>query len=213
MLVIARTSTSTYKGKNVKIKQISEELGVKYVLEGSIQKAGNRVRVTAQLIDAISGHHLWADRYDRDIRGFFDVLDEITKKVVIELYVKLTGGDISRISHRTDNFEAWAFATRGYCLLKLATREDIAKAKELLLSAVKLDPQYGFAWGGLGAAYDVEKTFDWSKSPEESFKLAVEYTDKAIRLDGSLSCATSVKGRLYREQGQFEKAIVGVGRF
>ena len=90
MFVIARTSTSAYKGKAVKVKQVSEELGVRYVLEGSVMKAGDRIRVTAQLIDAISGHHLWADRYDREIEDFFDLLDEIAKKVAIELQVKLT---------------------------------------------------------------------------------------------------------------------------
>jgi len=207
MFVIARTSTSTYKGKDVKVRQVSEELGVRYVLEGSVQKAGDRIRVTAQLIDAISGHHLWADRYDRDIKDFFDVLDGITKKVVIELQVKLAGGEISRISHRTENFEAWASATEAYVYVKLLTKENIAKAKELFEKAVKLDPQYGFAWGGLGAAYNIEGVMGWSESPEKSFKLAVEYTDKALKLDGTLSCATSVKGQLYRMQGQFEQAI------
>ncbi len=207
MFVIARTSTSVYKGKSVKVKQISEELGVKYVLEGSVQKVDDRIRVTAQLIDAISGHHLWADRYDRNIEEFFKVLDEIAKEVVIELQVKLTEGDVSRITHKTENFEAWLSAITAYYYVKLATKENIAKARELFEKAARIDPEYGFAWGGLGAAHNVEGLFGWSESRKKSFELAVEYTDKAIKLDKNLSCATSVKGRLYRTQGQFEQAI------
>jgi adenylate cyclase len=207
MFVIARTSTSVYKGKAVKIKQVSEELGVRYVLEGSIQKAGDQIRVTAQLIDAVSGHHLWADRYDRDIEDFFDVLDEIAKKVAIELQVKLTEGEIARISHRTDNFEAWASATTAYSFVKLITREDMAKAKELFEKAVKLDPGYAFAWGGLGGVHLTYMAMGWSESPAKSFKMAVESTDKALKLDETLTCATAVKGRLYGMQRQFEQAI------
>jgi TolB-like protein len=147
MFVIARTSTSAYKGKSVKIQQVSEELGVRYVLEGSVLKAGDRIRVTAQLIDAITGHHLWADRYDRDTEGFFDVLDEISKKVAIELQVKLTEGDAARMSQKTKNFEAWGYATAAYSLFRYPTKENIAKIRELCEKAVKLDPGYGFAWG------------------------------------------------------------------
>ncbi len=207
MFVIARTSTSAYKGKAVKVKQVSEELGVRYVLEGSVMKAGDRIRVTAQLIDATSGHHLWADRYDREIEDFFDLLDEITKKVVIELQVKLTEGDIARISHKTENFEAWAYATTAYSLEKRITKENFSKAKELSEKAVKLDPKYGFAWGVLGAAHFADALLGWSESRDKSFKLAVEYTDKALKLDETLSCSTAVKGRLHMMQGQFEQAI------
>ena len=207
MFVIARTSTSVYKGKSVKIKQISEELGVRYVLEGSVQKEDDRIRVTAQLIDAISGHHLWANRYDRNIEEFFKVLDEIAKEVVIELQVKLTEGDVSRITHKTENFEAWLSAVTGYYFVKLGTKENIATARELFEKAARLDPEYGFAWSGLGAAHNVEGIFGWGESREKSFELAGEYIDKAIKLDEDLSCATSLKGRLYRMQGQIEQAI------
>ena len=207
IFVIARTSSFVYKGKSVKVKQISEELGVRFVLEGSVQKSKDRIRVTAQLIDAISGHHLWADRYDKNIEDFFQVLDEIAQKVVIELQVNLTEGDISRITHKTKNFEAWLSALTAYSYVKITTQEAITKARELFEKAVNLDPEYGFAWGGLGAAHDVENTMGWSESPGNSFKMAHEYTEKALRLDENLSCATSVKGRLYRMQGQFDKAI------
>jgi adenylate cyclase len=207
MFVIARTSTFAYKGKIVKVKQVSEELGVRYVLEGSVMKAGDRIRVTAQLIDATSGHHLWVDRYDREIEDFFDLLDEIAKKVAIELQVKLTEGDTARISHKTENFEAWAYATTAYSLEKHVTKEDCAKARELCEKSVKLDPKYGFAWGMLGATHYTDAYFDWSESRDKSFKLAVKYIDRALKLDKTLPCATSVKGRLYRMQEQFDQAI------
>ena len=207
MFVIARTSTSAYKGKTVKVKQVSEELGVRYVLEGSVMKAGDRIRVTAQLVDAPSGHHLWVDRYDRVMEDFFDLLDEIAKKVAIELQVKLTEGDTARISHKTENFEAWAYATTAYSLEKNVTKEDCAKAREQCEKSVKLDPKYGFAWGMLGATHYTDAYFGWSESRDRSFKLAVKYIDKALKLDETLPCATSVKGRLYRMQGQFDQAI------
>ena len=207
MFVIARTSTSTYKGKSVKVQQVSEELGVRYVLEGSVQKTGGRIRVTAQLIDAITGHHLWADRYDRDIKDFFDLLDEIAKKVAIELQVKLTEGDAARMSHKTENFEAWGYALEAYGLLKRATKENVAKVRELSEKAVKLDPGYAFAWGVLGAAHAVDAAYGYTESPDKSFTLAVECIDKSLKLDETLPCSTGVKGRLHVMQGQFEQAI------
>ena len=94
LFVIARNSTFTYKGKPVKVKQVSEELGVRYVLEGSVQKSGDRVRITAQLIDALTGHHLWAERYDRDLKDIFALQDEITMKVITGLQVELTAGEM-----------------------------------------------------------------------------------------------------------------------
>jgi TolB-like protein len=113
MFVIASNSTFTYKGNPVKVQQVSEELGVRYVLEGSAQKIGNRVRITAQLIDATTGHHLWSEKYDRDMKDFFALQDEITHKIIVELQVKLTEGEQARVSHKsTTNLEAskrWSF--------------------------------------------------------------------------------------------------------
>jgi TolB-like protein/predicted Zn-dependent protease len=121
--------------------------------------------------------------------------------------VKLTEGDIARNSHRTDNFEAWASATTAYSVIKHLNREDVAKGKELLEKAVKLDPKYAFAWGALGATHFGYVSLGWSESPTESFKLAVDNTDKALKIDETLSCATAIKARLYGMQRQFEKAI------
>ena len=108
LFVIARNSTFTYKGKPVKVQQVAEELGVRYVLEGSVRKAGDKVRITAQLIDALNGHHLWAKRYDRNLSDIFAVQDEITKKIITAMQVKLTEGEQVRAAARgTNNLEAY----------------------------------------------------------------------------------------------------------
>jgi TolB-like protein/Flp pilus assembly protein TadD len=159
------------------------------------------------LIDAISGHHLWANHYDKNIKAFFHLLDEIAKKVAVELQVKLTEGELARGSLKTKNFEAWGYATTAYSLLKRLTKENNAKARELSEKAVKLDPGYGYAWGALGAAHTNDAQLGWSESRDNSFKLAVECTDKSLKLDESLPCSTALKGRLHLLQGQFEKAI------
>ena len=105
LFVIARNSTFVYKGKPVKVKQVSEELGVRYVLEGSVQRSGDRVRITVQLIDALTGHHLWAERYDRDLKDIFALQDEITIKILMTLQVKLTeGGDVSRVEKFAEKY-------------------------------------------------------------------------------------------------------------
>jgi len=125
MFVIASNSTFTYKRKPVKVQQVSEELGVRYVLEGSAQKIGNRVRITAQLIDATTGHHLWSEKYDRDMKDLFALQDEITHKIIIELQVKLTEGEQARVSHKsTSNLEAWSYAVRGLKLFERASKEN-----------------------------------------------------------------------------------------
>jgi TolB-like protein len=129
MFVIARNSVFTYKGSPVKIKQVSEELGVKYVLEGSVQKTGDRLRVNAQLIDALKGHHLWAERYDRELKDLFKLQDEITIKVVSALALKLVRGG-SGDWVKTDNFEAWRHSVKGNRHFDRMTKMDNRKARE-----------------------------------------------------------------------------------
>ena len=114
LFVIARNSTFTYKGKPVKVQQVGRELGVKYVLEGSVRKAGDKVRITAQLVDATTGHHLWAERYDRDIKDIFAIQDDITKQIITALQVKLTVGESARVYERdTNSLEAYLKCLQG----------------------------------------------------------------------------------------------------
>ena len=145
MFVIARNSTFTYKGKPVKVQQVSEELGVRYVLEGSVQKAGHRVRVTAQLVDATTGHHLWAERYDRELKDLFALQDEITVKILTALQIKLTDGEQARTWHTTDNLEAWGLVVKGSDLFGRFAKEDNAKARKLFERASEIDTGYALA--------------------------------------------------------------------
>jgi adenylate cyclase len=207
MFVISRYSMFTYKGKPVKVQQVSEELGVRYVLEGSIQRSGDLVRITAQLIDALTGHHIWANHYDRDVKDLFNLLDEITKKITVELQVQLTHGNMARLWHKTDNFEAWGLAVRAWSLIENSSRENVKMAQELSDRAVQLDPMYAFAWSLLAYTHFYQAVTGWSNSPAESYKKAVSLNLKALEMDNTLWCATALLGSIDLFQGRFEEAI------
>jgi adenylate cyclase len=208
MFVIARNSTFSYKGKAVKVQQVAEEMGVQYVLEGSVQKSGDRLRVTAQLIDALSGHHLWSDRYDRKLIELFDLQDEITKKIVTSLQVKLTHGEAARWAERTtENFEAWSYFVKGRELYMKFGKEDNAKARELLEAATELDPDYAYAWGVLGGTHLMDAWSGWSESPINSMKLGRDYVQKSLELDGKSPVGHGLLGHLYLMKGEHEKAM------
>ena len=208
MFVIARNSTFTYKEKPVKVQQVAEELGVRYVLEGSIQKSGDRLRVTAQLIDALSGHHLWSEKYDRKMGELFDLQDEITKKIVVSLQVELTSGEQARVyAKSTDNLEAWSYGVRGNYLLDKFNKEDNIKARELLETAIKLDPGHLLAYVWLGATHTVDAAYGWSESPVDSFKRAHELAKKSLALDDKSASVHIMLGLIYLFQRQHNKAI------
>ncbi|KKL97920.1 hypothetical protein LCGC14_1829590, partial [marine sediment metagenome] len=142
LFVIARNSVFTYKGKSVKVEEVGKELGVRYVLEGSVRKADNRVRITAQLIDASSGGHLWAERYDRDLKDIFALQDEVTKEIVSALAVKLTEDERKSIAFApTDNVEAYDYRLRGSEYFARATKEAVAQARQMYEKAIELDPE------------------------------------------------------------------------
>ena len=207
MFVIARNSTFTYKGKPVKVKQVSEELGVKYVLEGSIQKVGDRLRVNAQLIDALEGHHLWAERYDRDLKDLFNLQDDITMKIVTALEVKLTRGEIIGNRYKTDSFEAWSHLPKGFSLLNRGTVEDLLKARNHFEQAVNLDPDYAYAWTLLAWTYTIEVMLGWSESPGESIKRSFDLAQKAAGLGENQAGIYSLMCRIYKLQGKYDEAI------
>ena len=208
LFVIARNSAFGYKGKPIDVKKVAENLGVRYVLEGSVQKSGEHIRITAQLIDAISGHHIWSEKYDRDMTNLFALLDDITRCIGVALQIKLTDGEQARVFHRdTRNLEAWALASQAFDVIQRFTREDVARARELANQAVKLDPQYGFAWSLLAWTYFDAAISGWCESPEEYFKKAVELNHKALTLNKDLFCATAMLGSIYLWQRQYEEAI------
>ena len=154
LMVIARNSTFTYKGKPVKIKQVAEELGVRYVLEGSVRRGGDEIRINAQLIDAMTGVHLWAERYDGTTNKVFALQDQITQKIVSALKVKLTGGEKEQVGQKgTDNIEAYNAFLEGMGHLYRYTPDGTARAATLFKKAIELDPNYGQAYRGVAAVY------------------------------------------------------------
>jgi adenylate cyclase len=209
LFVISRNSTFIYKDKPVKIRQVSEELGVQYVLEGSVMKSEDQVRVTVQLIDALTGRHKWSQKYDGRMKDFLHMLDEITKRVCTELNVQLGVGEDIRFWHKgTDNFEAWECAIRAQLHSSRLTREDLMMANELSERAISIDPEYSYAWASLGRKHWFDARYGWGESRTESMKKCVEYTDKALSLDESNYLAYITRGNLYMMQKKFDMAIV-----
>ena len=208
LFVIARNSSFTYKGKAVEVKKVSRELGVRYVLEGSVRKAGNRVRITAQLIDATTGHHLWADRFDRDLTDVFALQDEITTNVVSALQVKLLEGEQARVWRRsTESLEAWDCLTQALFHFRRFTRGSNVKARELLEQAVELDPGYATASVWLAWTYWTEVRFQWAESPDVAVARAVELAEKAVALDDTLSEIHSLLGAIHLMKGDHDQAV------
>ncbi len=208
LFVIARNSTFTYKGKPVKVKQVSEELGVRYVLEGSVRKAGDEVRITAQLIDALSGNHLWAERYDRNLKGIFAVQDEITKKIITAMQVKLTEGEqVQAAARGTNSLEAYLKYLQANELINRVNPESNALGKQLAEESIALDPEYAWTYYALGRAHIQDVWLGTSKSPKDSIAKAIELLQKAIILDDSHAEAHGLLGFLYSMTGQHDKAL------
>jgi adenylate cyclase len=213
LFVIARTSAFTYKGKPAKIKQVSEDLGVRYVLEGSVRREGERIRITAQFIDAMSGHHLWSERFDRDLKDIFAVQEEIAAKIMKALQVRLPSGDRGGPTGRgTKNVEAYLKVMEGAQLLFRYTKEDNAVARKLLEEAINLDPDYARAYSVLGVCLANDVMLGLSKSPKESLERAIEMGQKSLTLDGSDAHANSIVAYLYAITRRFDKAVVKAER-
>ncbi|MBW2164174.1 MAG: tetratricopeptide repeat protein [Deltaproteobacteria bacterium] len=209
VLVIARNSVFTYKGKPVMVQQVSEELGVGYVLEGSVQRSGDRLRITAQLIDAKTGNHIWSDRYDREMKDLFALQDEITMRIIEGLRVKLTEGEQGRIYSRgTDNLEAYLKVLKGLDLvLSFRSKEDNALGRQMYEDAIALDPGYSNAYAVLAWTHSHDVNFGWTKTPKKSLNLMLENAQKAVSLDESNANAYSVLGPCYRMMRMLDKAL------
>ncbi len=209
LFVIARNSVFTYKGKSIKVEELGRELDVRYILEGSVRKVKDRVRITAQLVDAATGGHLWADRYDRDIDDIFALQDEVTRKIVSVLEVKLTVDDKTRRSCKckyTCSMEAYDYFLRGLEHFNRFTKKTNAQARQMLEKAIAFDPEYALAHSFLGHTYLLEWSYGWSqdrRSVEKAFELAV----KAVTLDFSLPQAHELLGNVYLWKKDHEQAI------
>jgi TolB-like protein len=212
LLVISRLSSFAYKAKNIKVQQIAEELGVLYVLEGSVRKAENRVRINAQLVDAASGHHLWADRYDGDMNDIFALQDNITRKIAASLEVKLTKDDQDRPSDKgTNHLEAYEAYLKGSTIAD-SLRDDPEKRAESLPwfeKAIELDPDYNRAYAALAETYIFGCEFGIESKLGISLRLAfmrgINYLHMAMK--NPTSIAYRIAARVYTYQGLHEKAL------
>ena len=208
LFVIARNSTFTYKGKAINVQQVSRELGVKYVLEGSVRSAGERVRITAQLIDGMTGQHLWAERYDRQMKDIFAIQDDITMKIMVAMQVKLTAGEDAFLGAKgTDNLEAYFLFLQAIAYFYEFSKDSNILSRKKLEQAIALEPDYAMAHAMLAGTYIFALWLSWDKSPQQSMAKAVEHTQRCLALDDSNADALSIAGALYLVQRQWDKAI------
>ena len=207
MFVIARNSTFIYKDKAVKVQQVSKNLGVRYVLEGSVRKAGKRIRITAQLVDGIDGHHLWAERYDRELKDIFALQDEITMKILTALQVELTVGEEARVYGKgTNNFEAYMKFLQA---IKYFNRlnEGFPLARQKANEAIELDENFPSPYILLAWLCWIEARFQMTEFPADSVKEAYSISQKALALDDSIADIHALLGAIHLYQRQHEQAI------
>jgi adenylate cyclase len=194
LFVIARNSSFTFKNKQVSVKQISQELGARYILEGSVRKVDNRIRVTAKLADGIDGGHVWAERFDRELKDIFAVQDEVVNQIVKVLAVKLTANQELVFKRHTQNMEAYEYVLRGRELAWLHQQETGAEARRLLSQAIWLDPNYTTAYSWLAFAHVIDYINQWGEDPDQSLSAGAELAKKAVKLDDTDAQAHFVLG-------------------
>ena len=208
LIVIARNSTFVYKGRAVDVRQVGRELAVGYVLEGSIRKSGNRLRITSQLVNTQNGDHIWAERFDRDLNDIFEVQDEIAHNIAVELHVNLVRGEYARHdATSTKDVKAWELVIRASPMLESYDRNNVMLAKQMLGKAIELDNGYAAAWSSLGWAYWIESVFNWSSDPEKTMQMALDMAEKTISVDEGFSDGYSLLGHIYMVLGDVKKAI------
>jgi serine/threonine protein kinase/Flp pilus assembly protein TadD len=192
--VIARTSSFAFRGKEMDVRRIGTELNVESILEGSVRKAGNRIRVTAQLINAAEGHHLWSERYDREMTDIFAIQDEICQGIVDNLRVQLAAG-YSPVKRHTENVEAYNLYLKGRYHLDKWTPDGLAKSKEYFHQALALDPNYALAWAGLSLYWGLLGYFGYM-SPKMANRQCSQAALKALKLDEILPAAHALLGEI-----------------
>jgi adenylate cyclase len=208
LFVIARNSSFSYKGRSVKVQEIGRDLGVRFVLEGSVRKAGNRVRITAQLIDAGSGGHLWAERFDRDLTDIFSTQDEVVEKIVGVLAVKLTQGEEQRLRRRdTGNVEAYECWLRARNLLGRGTRESIAQAKAMHRRAIEIDANFAAPHAGLALASISDYASGWAPDPAQALDEAERWARRAVELNDQEPVSHMALGAVLLWRRDFEGAL------
>jgi TolB-like protein/Flp pilus assembly protein TadD len=212
LFVIARNSAFTYKGKAVRVQDVGKELGVQYVLDGSVRRANDQVRITAQLVDAATDSHLWAQRYDRPLKDIFTLQDEIVQKIVTTLKLQLTLREQGYLVRKTtDNLEAYNDFLRGLESYNRATREANAQARRMFEKALELDPQYAEAYAKLSWTRGQEWVYQWVQDPE-TLEQALVLAQKAVTLDDALPGAHTALCYAYLYKRQHERAMAAAER-
>jgi adenylate cyclase len=213
LFVIARNSAFTYKGRAVKVQDVSRELGVRYVLEGGVRKVGNRVRITTQLIDGQTGGHVWAERYDRELTDIFALQDEVTQKIVAALALKLSRDERQRIEGRGTNVVgAYDCLLRGRQQMQLFTKAGNAEARLMFERATALDPDFATALACLAMTHMLDYVNRWSEAPDKSLDTAYELANRAVALDEKNPEAHNVLGIVLNWMKDLDRAIAAFER-
>jgi adenylate cyclase len=213
LFVIARNSSFAYKGKATKVQQIGRELGVRFVLEGSIRKAGNRLRITAQLVDADSGGHVWAERFDRELTDIFATQDEVVEKIVAALSVNLTRREELRLHRRgTSNVEAYEFWWRARELLGRGTRDTVAQARAMHRRAIEIDPKFAAPYAGLAFAAIADYVSAWVPDPAQALREAESWAQQAIKLNDQEPVCHMALGSVLLWQRNHDAALAEINR-
>jgi adenylate cyclase len=213
LFVISRNSSFLYKGKQVKIQEVAKDLGVHYVLEGSVRRAGDKVRITAQLIDGNTENHVWAEKYDRELKDIFSVQDDVTQKVVSELAVALTATESDRLPRKhTKNFEAYDMYLRTKKELYGQKKENTLKALEMSQRVTDLDPNFAGGYQIQSFLLSRAIRFGWSESPSEDLEKALELAQKAISVDEKFPLSYVALASVYLTQGKHDEALAAANR-
>jgi adenylate cyclase len=212
--VIARNSSFVYKGKAVDVRTVAQELGVRYVLEGSVRKGGDRIRINAQLIDARTGSHVWAERYDRKIEDIFTIQDEITLILATEMQVSLLDGEQARLRYTTTkNVEAWTYWAQGLAHYRQpVTKEQFGAALPCWEKALALDPDSAALNAMVGFMHYADARFGWWDDRETALGKARVYADKALALDPQNADAYTASSLIFMVQRRFDKAVAHARR-
>ncbi len=206
-VVIARNTTFSYRGQAVEVPSVAKDLGVRYILKGSVRKAGIRVRISAQLIDSESGKQIWAERYDRDLEDVFDLQDEMTENIVGAIEPAITKSEIQRSNfNRPDSLDAWDLCQRGWWHRYRIRREDFIEARRCFESALEVDPDFVSALAGLSDVLSYEVLFSFSDDPEANAGEAIKFARRAIEIDDEDPIAHLSLGRAYLVAEQFENS-------
>ena len=213
LLVIASNTIFTYKGKAVNIERIGQELNVKYILEGSIQRITTKIRINAQLIDTATGFHIWSEHYNRSLKDIFSVQDEIVHTIVGKFAVEIDAVERKRaMQKKTENLEAYDFVLRGMEYDRRRTRLENSKARTMYTKAISLDPDFASAYVGLGQTYQIQVSFGWTEFPIKALKKAEDLAYKALSIDKSNADAYGLLGFVYTFEKKYDLAMNKLNR-